>query len=210
MSRRSAAPPAYHHGDLRAALLGQALALGSLETVSLRQLASSVGVSAAAVYRHFQGKEELLQTLAGIGFEKLETAFAAAFTLHQAPADAAQARLRLQRLGFTYLAFADQEPALWRLMFGPLAAAYRAARRLEDRPSTFDYLPAALLGLHRTGVLPAPPGDADVLFTWSASHGLAALRDGNIPLAQGALQRRAVDLVERVVVALSVQPAAPT
>lgn len=201
---RPAPPPApYHHGDLRAALIGEALAAGSLETMSLRQLAQRVGVTPAAVYRHFQGKDELLLTLAALGFERLHVAFTQAFDIAAAPADAAEARQRLLRLGVAYLAFADAEPALWRLMFGPLAAPWRSAAPPPGRPSTFDYLPAALLGLHRTGVTRRPPSDADVLFTWSAIHGMAALRDGQLPLAQGELQRAAGELVQRVIASLA-------
>ena len=138
----------FHHGNLRQALIDAALAAPDIENLSLRQLAASVGVTAPAAYRHFGSREELLDEVARIGFERLEARFAAAFDIAQPPADAADARSRLQRLAQAYLAFADDEPALWRLMFGALAAAYRAGARPVDRRNSYDYLPAALLTQH--------------------------------------------------------------
>jgi len=199
-SRPSARPPAYHHGDLRNALLREALSADSLESMSLRQLAARLGVSAAAVYRHFDGRDALLAALAAQGFDALHRVFAEAFPIGEPPVGPRQARDRLRRLGEAYLGFATAEPALWRLMFGPLGAGHRAQARPAGRANTFDYLPAALLGLHRTGVLPQPPTDDDVRFAWSAIHGLAALRLGLVPLAQGpddALVRAATDRLVR-------------
>lgn len=203
MPRSRPASTPYHHGDLRSALLREALAADSLETVSLRQLAAHIGVTAAAVYRHFESKEALLRTLAGLGFDRLHAAFAAAFSIDEPPADASAARLRLQRLGVAYLDFASAEPALWRLMFGTLGGAYRTSPPQGGRQSTFDYLPAAILGLYRTGVLASPPKQDDVLFSWSTIHGLAGLRAGGIPLAQGPAERIASEAVDRVIAALS-------
>jgi AcrR family transcriptional regulator len=48
----------YHHGDLRAALVGAAVAAareGGEVAVGLNRLATTVGVSASAAYRHFPG-----------------------------------------------------------------------------------------------------------------------------------------------------------
>jgi AcrR family transcriptional regulator len=53
----------YHHGDARAALLRAAFNLargGGPPTVTLRAAAREVGITAAAVYRHFTTVEELL------------------------------------------------------------------------------------------------------------------------------------------------------
>ena len=53
----------YHHGNLRDTLVAATitqLAQQSDATLSLRELARTVGVSIAAVYRHFPSKEALL------------------------------------------------------------------------------------------------------------------------------------------------------
>jgi AcrR family transcriptional regulator len=192
----------YHHGDLRNTLLTQALAADSLESISLRQLAASVGVSAAAVYRHFQSKDDLLLALASHGFDVLRLRFAACFDIGQAPQNAAQATQRMVRLAQAYLDFAAAEPALWRLMFGPLAAPYRAQPPRADTVNTLDYLRAALWGLYRSQVLLREPGSAELLFAWATIHGLAALRDGQLPLAQSETAALAHSTVARIVAGL--------
>lgn len=188
----------FHHGDLRRALIDTALQAPELQGLSLRQLAAAVGVSAAAVYRHFDNREALLAELAGIGFDRLARHFAAALDINRAPAGAAEARQRFVQLAQAYLVFADAEPALWRLMFGIQAAGYRASATPAQRRHTYDYLPAALHGLWATGVIPAAPDEADALFAWSAIHGMATLRSGGIQMALGPAALRAGQLVERI------------
>lgn len=201
-------PSSYHHGDLRRALVEAALAADSLESISLRQLAAGVGVTAAAVYRHFENKEALLCSLAGIGFDRLANAFAGVFPIAEPPADAEAATLRLIGLGTAYLEFAEAEPPLWRLMFGRLAGSFRRAGGSAAGAISYDYLPAALLGLHRTGVLPRPPDDCDILFAWSVIHGAAALREGALPLAQRPSGVLARAMARRIVGGLLVLAAA--
>src|SRR5271154_6600582 len=84
MSTRQAGPappPAYHHGDLRRALIESALALVTEEqdwTFSLREVARRAGVSHNAPYHHFADKRELLAAVAVVGFaalgERIQTA----------------------------------------------------------------------------------------------------------------------------------------
>jgi len=61
---RTETAKAYHHGDLRNALLTVALerlGLEGADALNLRKLAARVGVSHAAVYRHFADKQALVQ-----------------------------------------------------------------------------------------------------------------------------------------------------
>ena len=193
----------FHHGNLRQALLDAALAAPDIENLSLRQLAASVGVTAAAAYRHFSGREDLLDEVARIGFARLEARFAAAFDIARPPVSAVDAQARTQRLAQAYLAFADEEPALWRLMFGALAATYRDGARPIDRRNSYDYLPAALLGLHLSGVVARAPDERDAFFAWSVIHGAATLRAGQVNAALGSLAELSSSLVARVIRALA-------
>ena len=71
----------YHHGDLRSALVDQAVALITAQgdvSFSLRDLAGRIGVSHAAVYRHFADKTALLNAVAAHGFALLAQAVRAA------------------------------------------------------------------------------------------------------------------------------------
>lgn len=83
-------------------------------------------------------------------------------------------------------------------MFGKQAAQTRADVLPANFSTSYAYLPAALQGLHSAGVMPAPPLAADVLFTWSAIHGAAALRIGNVASAQGPVTRVGADVVQRI------------
>ncbi|HLL24811.1 MAG TPA: helix-turn-helix domain-containing protein, partial [Kofleriaceae bacterium] len=65
---------AYHHGNLRTALIAAALKeLGreGLTGLSLRGVARRAGVSAPAVYRHFESKDDLLAAVASECAERL-------------------------------------------------------------------------------------------------------------------------------------------
>ena len=74
-TRKPAKPArAYHHGDLRAALIQAALAMleqDGAAGLSLRAVAKAVGVSEAAPYHHFADKEALERALAAEGFGRL-------------------------------------------------------------------------------------------------------------------------------------------
>lgn len=105
---------AYHHGDLRAALLRAAaeeIEQNGYETLSLRELATSLDVSRAAPYRHFEDKRALLAALATEGFEQLMAMYRAA------SASAKSAEAKLKDAGRGYLEFALEHPQLFRLMF---------------------------------------------------------------------------------------------
>jgi len=136
---------AYHHGDLRQALIAAALAVveqGGAEALSLRELAASLEVSRAAPYRHFQDRDALLAAVAARGFEDLNTGYEAALA---APGDG---RERLRIASFVYVDFAQQRPGLFRLMFESDLLA-------RERP------PAVLI----------PPADRAYHLLWRAVEG---------------------------------------
>jgi AcrR family transcriptional regulator len=102
----------YHHGDLRAALVKAAAAeieRGGYENLSLRELAESIGVSRAAPYRHFADRRALLAAVAAGGFDRLTAIY------RNASGRTPQARLATAGRG--YLAFASEQPQMFRLMF---------------------------------------------------------------------------------------------
>src|SRR5690554_4646812 len=63
---------AYHHGNLKAALIEagfQALETGSLDDLSLRSIAKAVGVTPTAAYNHFADKTALMVEMKTEGFK---------------------------------------------------------------------------------------------------------------------------------------------
>jgi AcrR family transcriptional regulator len=96
----------YHHGDLRAALLGAAariLEKEGPEAISLRDLARRAEVSHNAPYRHFADRGALLAALAEEGRAQL------ARDLHGKP---------WREQAVAYVRFAVQNPERFRLMSG--------------------------------------------------------------------------------------------
>src|SRR5919199_2054871 len=83
-SKRAAGKPPrqYHHGNLRRALLDEALATIRAEGVdglTLRQIGARLGVSSTALYRHFADKRALLTAVATEGFRALRERLIAAW-----------------------------------------------------------------------------------------------------------------------------------
>lgn len=73
--------PRYHHGELRAALIDAAfvhLRESGLARFSVAELARRLGVSTAAPYRHFSGRDELLAAVAARAAHELTVAMRAA------------------------------------------------------------------------------------------------------------------------------------
>jgi AcrR family transcriptional regulator len=106
--------PAYHHGDLKSALINAALGAveqGGPDAVSLRDLAQSLGVSRAAPYRHFADRDALLAAVAAKGFEALVAVY------ENALAGPGDGRERMRRSLIDYLEFARRRPGLHALMF---------------------------------------------------------------------------------------------
>lgn len=104
----------YHHGDLRQALLHQALAALATQPaseLSLRDFAAHIGVSHSAAYRHFPDKKALLDAVAEEGFRQ--------FRDRLRSATSPRAVKRLEAMFSLYLAFGLEQPNLYRLMFGP-------------------------------------------------------------------------------------------
>jgi AcrR family transcriptional regulator len=107
---------AYHHGDLRNALIAQGRS--ELETLgpnelSLRRLAKMVGVSSAASVRHFSDKAEFLAALAADGFRELA---GIRRRIISAGGDSLSIAYRMMN---AYVEFADANKGLFALMVGP-------------------------------------------------------------------------------------------
>src|SRR5215208_7687586 len=76
LSKRAKRPTGrpYHHGNLRRALLDEALTTirhEGVEGLTLREIGARVGVSRTALYRHFSDKRALLAAVATEGFRML-------------------------------------------------------------------------------------------------------------------------------------------
>ena len=173
---------AYHHGDLRNALIDagmNALATQDAAELSLRALARELGVSANAAYRHFADKDALLSALAAEGFRRFaaEQADSRCTTgpgpgqtgLKGGPQDEALSS------GLRYVQFAQRHPGLFRLMFGRFLLASQDAELQGAAMAAFMQL---LEQSRPPGAPPGPPDEATLmraLARWSLVHGLSHL-----------------------------------
>ncbi|MDB5525627.1 MAG: bacterial regulatory s, tetR family protein [Rhizobium sp.] len=106
---------AYHHGDLRQALLQTALDMieeTGLEGLSLRKIAARVGVSHAAPEHHFPSLRHLMNAMAGEGF----VIFTRSITDERRSSSSDPAE-QIRAASRGYLNYARAHPALFRLMF---------------------------------------------------------------------------------------------
>lgn len=197
---------AYHHGDLRNALVDAGLVLiekVGAEAFSLREVAREVGVSANAAYRHFEDKGALLTAIAVSGFERLSSGMQEAM-LKARPRGGVKSRAvaRFNAAARAYVDLAQEHPQLFGLMFGSAGRACLAAEGAMVGPG-----PGALLGLLLDELVEEKAiskslRDGAEIRVWSAVHGFASLAHSG-PIAQlGPVARAdALDALLRFVVA---------
>ncbi len=175
---------AYHHGNLREALLESALALlqeVGLESLTLREVARRAEVSPGAPYHHFKNKAELVRVLAQRSLETLDRISRSAIQNKSTPTE------KLHALGVAYVMYAVEYPAEFRIMFRP---------ELGLLPVVPDPATALVFGVLIQVVREFPSVKQaqqitvaiDAAITaWSLVHGLAVL------LLDGPLQRIVTD-----------------
>jgi len=143
---------------------------------SLREAARQVKVDPAMVYRHFRDRADLVRAVADRGFQRLAAAMQKAL---QKPSTADG---RLRALGHAYVKFALDEPALFRLMFGPDRGAI-----IQSGPT-----PMGLL----MEVLGAKASPENAALCWAGVHGVAMLvLDGSLQRTQPVDSKHLTELV---------------
>ena len=166
----------YHHGDVRNVLLQQAeniLIDEGPAGLSLRRLARLTGVSEAAPYRHFDGKDGILAAVAITAFERF------AEQLETAAASTENHEERIMALGAAYVQFAVENPQHFRLIFGrerPPLDQYPELRDAAD--NAFDVLQRAVTSVDRKAEMTlaeAASAYNRALAAWSRAHGIAML-----------------------------------
>lgn len=177
----------YHHGDLKRAMIQGALELmreGGVGALTLRAAARRAGVSPAAPYRHFADKSALLAAVAEQGFHMLKDDMAK--LVKEQPKDPVAA---FRSAAIAYVRFAVDNPAHFRVMFGPEVA---------DHSSHPNLAVAALESMAQLNQLVARcqevkgmregPTTEIALTSWSLMHGVASLSvAGQLPKKQAEI-----------------------
>jgi AcrR family transcriptional regulator len=167
-------PPAYHHGNLRAACVDAGVALAEqdgLDAVTIRGVARLTGVSHTAPLHHFRDRAELLHEVAERGFDHLVERLDRELRPGASPLEA------LRTYGLAYVQHAVDHPGLFGVMFAPC----------DDPPGRAAY--ERLIGLcaaaQAAGQLPGDDPFRLGLLVWSTVHGLAVLY-GHMGLDSGS------------------------
>ncbi len=173
----------YHHGNLKQALVDAALTL--IETkgpqgFTLSEAAKSAGVTPAAVYRHFQGREDLIAECARQGYEIFADLMAYAYEKGQPSALAS-----FEATGRAYLAFARKYPGHYMAMFesGISMNANPELAKVAGRANGVLERAAEALCAH----IPAdkrPPAAMFSAHIWALSHGVVELYARGTPGAR--------------------------
>lgn len=164
----------YHHGNLRQALIDAALALigrQGPQGFTLSDAAKAAGVTPAAVYRHFAGRDDLIAEIARQGFEIFADLMEHAYDDGRPTALAA-----FEATGRAYLAFARKFPGHYMAMFesGIAPNANPDLARAAERARQVFTRAAEALSQH----IPAgrrPPASMFSAHIWALSHGVVEL-----------------------------------
>lgn len=175
----------YHHGDLRRALIDQALRTidkQGVEGLTLRAVGEALGVSRTALYRHFSDKQSLIAAVAREGFRALRTGLLEAWERD------GRGQAGFQAMGAAYLAFAVANPSHYRVMFGRfLESCVRDPELVQEAEGAFQALVEAVVAQQREGLVRRDDPVMLARFAWSVVHGIAMLTiDGQLPPDDGA------------------------
>jgi AcrR family transcriptional regulator len=160
----------YHHGGLPEALLDAAerlVAEKGVAAFSLREAARAIDVDPAACYRHFRDRDDVLHALGRRGFTKLAERMEDAIAHKRSPES------KLRALGRTYVEFAIDHAAEFRVMFGPNGLpAFDPRLRGDYTRSPFEIV---LDTLRERRPHEGEGIEAQAMSLWAAVHGIASL-----------------------------------
>ncbi len=164
----------YHHGNLR-----EALVLGCLRLIedkgptgfSLSEAAREAGVTPAAVYRHFEGREDLIAEAALQGYEIFADLMEHAYDAGKPSPLAA-----FEATGRAYLAFASRFP-------GHYVAMFESGISIQRTPDLHRAATRALGVMEKAATELAqqippekrPPPQMFSAHIWAMSHGVVEL-----------------------------------
>jgi len=146
---------------------------GGFEALSMRKVGQAVGVSATAIYRHFEDKDALLSAAVTQGARLFGSYLRGAL-------GQPTAWLRLRHMGKRYFEFADEHRQDYYVMF-MLDCEQSGMEKLDqiaklETRATFTMLVDRIAECQATGEIRTGDPTALAVYVWSSYHGLASLR----------------------------------
>jgi AcrR family transcriptional regulator len=165
----------YHHGNLKEEFIRIAfdfIAKEDIEKLTLKVLSDATGTSRSAIYKHFKNKDALIETIIERGFDK--------FDVETTPylKDNSKALVdRFYLTGKLYVAFARENPNLYRLLFGKKYAHIREELLSikDEECSGFAALQNAVEDGQRQGILKKDDSYRQAIVIWATMHGFSSL-----------------------------------
>ncbi len=176
---------AYHHGNLKQALITAGIALleeQGLPALSLRAISARVGVSHTAPKNHFGSLRGLLTAIATEGFRRH-----AAF-MQAGVSDLSEPKARLHAAMEGYVRFASDHPALFSLMFSKEHCEMTDPSLRAAGAESYAVLAGIARGLDWDKADAPDAQRRTELLLWSIVHGYAELSiagfaQDNLPIA---------------------------
>lgn len=165
---------AYHHGDLKNALIAAGadiLAKDGVGGLSLRKVAQQAGVSHAAPYAHFADKQALIAAISTDGYRRLYEALAA--TTQQYADDPAR---QLVEGAWAYVQFAVNDTDYFKIMLsGAIEKEKDYPAFVEISQRSFALLVQIVEACQQAKILKRGPSDLIAVGVWSLIHGFVSL-----------------------------------
>jgi len=172
---------AYHHGDLREALLEAAesvLLEQGVEGFTLRECARRAGVSHGAPAHHFGDARGLLSEFSALSFERLD-ALMGVYRRRSEP----DAYAQFAATGLAYVDFALANRARFQLMFRSDRLDYRNERLSVAGARVYAHLVETVTAMRPELTRGEVPRE-HIAFAWSIAHGVATLMLDNRTFAE--------------------------
>ena len=194
MSSNLAKKDSYHHGDLRQALIDAAydiIAEQGPDEFSMADACRRAGVSTAAPYRHFSGREELISEVVLKALQNLDQHGRSKRDEYElGTIDSIRA------LGQAYVSFALANPRIFKLMFSKTATCDPPDQNFERQaPQGFAKVTESVDAFREKNGLMHLETMPIALALWSLVHGIASLQiDGDFDVMAPGID--VYDLVE--------------
>ena len=165
----------YHHGNLKEEFLTIAFAFIHREDVdklTLKVLSDATGTSRSAIYRHFSSKDALMEEIIRRGFELFDSVTSPTLLDSKTPL-----LDRFYNTSKIYIAWAKENPNLYRLLFGRKYAYIREEilSIKEESCDAFGALKKAVEEGQKEGILKQEDSLRQSVVIWASLHGLSSL-----------------------------------
>ena len=171
MAKETTSPRQRYRLELRRTILDaarEAFVQDGYEAVSMRSLASAVGLTHGAIYGYFKDKQEIFDSLVEESFDQLAAALA---DMRKRGTRLDPIRL-LKRLGRAYVEFGLQNPSAYEFAF----ILRRPGRTGPDKPHrAYEHLRLMIVRCIEEGRLNTRNAELASQALWTAVHGVTSL-----------------------------------